>query len=163
MPEQVQQHSIVCPASGDESLAVFSSPITKRTNYPYNLFSSSIFRLLRPQRYHCHNGCCNVRDGVSSREGGLCPLSARSSISAVVRGAGGRGAACSCHLCYKTEHISITAFLTSSESPRSEAVRLQRDSPSFLSLCSYFQNHRFSLAVVFSVCGLNFWARAACI
>lgn len=51
----------------------------------------------------------------------------------------------------------------SNESSRNEAVRVQWDSLGFLSLSFYFQNQRFFLAVIFSICSLNFWARPACI
>lgn len=83
--------------------------------------------------------------------------------AAVVRVPGGRGVACNSHICYKMEHFLITVFLMCNESSRSEAVRVLWDSLDFLSLFAYFQNQRFFLAVIFSVCGLYFWARTACI
>lgn len=78
-------------------------------------------------------------------------------------GESGRGVKCNSHICYRMEDFLITVFLMSNESSRNEAVCVQRDSLGLLSLSSYFQNQRFFLAAIFSICSLNFWARPACI
>lgn len=99
----------------------------------------------------------------------LLDLWTRAAVGSV---AGGRGIARDSPICYKYNvppkcyklgHFFITAFLTSNKSSRSEAGCVQWDSLRFLSLFSYFQNQRSFLAVIFSVCGLSFWARTACI
>lgn len=88
----------------------------------------------------------------------ICSLLDLRKRAAVVRVAGGRGVACNSHICHKMEHFLITVFLMCNESSRSEAVHVLWDSLYFLSLFAYFQNQRFFLAVIFSVCGLYFWA-----
>lgn len=131
---------------------------------PTVLFSFNLF-LSWWQYSHCYNWSCNIRAAVSPREKGVCALYLLTPWSPNER-EHGRWQGSSVWFPHLLQNGALLLHCLFNEQGTIQewgCVCVQWAPLRFLSLFCCFQNQRFFLAVIFSTCGLSFWARAACI